>query len=95
MADLTQKIVAKAEAYDDVVTAQKLAGTERLVARNKVRDQFRRDLEVLHGFADDRGILIRDAKADLLWTHAWREGHSEGFHRVADIYAELVPLLKD
>lgn len=34
-------------------------------------------------------------KCELIWTRAWAEGHSTGYHTVAMEYAELVSWLKE
>lgn len=51
---------------------------------------FRDDLELAYGVREG----VPQPKLDLLYSHCWEESHAYGLQAVADLYADLVPLIR-
>lgn len=60
----------------------------RIEQRNEKKAERRR-MEAAHGTA-----AMPEKVRDLIWDTAWEDGHSEGYHRVEDIYEDLADLAK-
>ena len=61
-------------------------------AYEAARDAYRAEIRVRNErFADNLrdAYEINSAQFDLLYAHAWDEGHAEGFRRVAECFDEL------
>lgn len=61
----------------------------RLIEERNERAAQRRRMEAEHGIA-----AMPDNVRDLIWERAWEDGHSEGYHRVEDIYEDLAEIAK-
>lgn len=85
----TSENVAMAVADAESADASAQDRTQRMM----VRDGFRTALEHAVFGVPVTGFRAVTPKQDLLWKFSWEQGHSEGFHSVADIYLELAPLL--
>jgi hypothetical protein len=61
----------------------------RLIEQRNEENAERRRMEAAHG-TEAMVATVRD----LIWDKAWEDGHSEGYHRVEDIYEDLADLAK-
>jgi hypothetical protein len=64
-------------------------GSDRFRLSNEVREAFFAELKAIW-FTNN----VNDKKLAKLADYAWQEGHSEGYHRVEEIYEELAELLQ-
>ena len=85
-ADAADAYAKALRAYEKAMPAHREARDAHRAEDNRLREQFRADLEAEYG-------LTGHPKADKLWALAWEDGHSSGFNEVAlhyDRFAELV-----